>query len=164
MSFFIANSSRHDYEDEADVAAKSNGEGKPDTKSNNDEDMLCWQTEAAAIIQDVKDHVSFIGISPHLSNEANRIYLNVRTLEGDTYCIAASNQGFCILSRTFDVTDGDDSDEWFEINSTSSDETLDEEGRRCKYFETMYSLLDYISPMYVMSFGSNLCEKLQKLL
>lgn len=137
-------------------------------ESDTDEDVdgnskkLCWRAEAAAIIQDVQDHVNLIEISENLNNQPNCIYLNVRILEGDTYCILASNKGFCILSRTFDTIDENYVDS---LNNDNCSETSDDENgeQRRVYYETIYSLLDRISPLYVKSFASNLCTKLHLL-
>lgn len=143
-----------------------NGDSIGSVHSEGNDEILCWQTEAAAIIQDVQDHVNLIDISNHLNNQSSCIYLNVRTLEGDTYCIEASNQGFCILSRTFDVIDKNYIDKWNDDDVETGDSDVDDENGiniRHKYYETIYSLLDRISPLYVRSFGSTLCAKLHLL-
>lgn len=70
------------------------------------------------------------------------MYLNVKTQENDTYCVELSVQGFRIVGRTYDT-----------IDDTS----------QSKYYETIYTLLDQVSPKYRNSFGDTLLRKLENL-
>ena len=113
--------------------------------SNQDERVLCgdeWRVEALAVIHDVRDHVSEIVIADgSVNNDQLLIHLNVTTKEMNRYCIELTAQGFRVVGRDYNATD---------INSE-------------EYFETPYSLLDKLSPMYRQAFGDSLVSKLMEL-
>uniref|UniRef100_A0A1A9WHB1 GSKIP domain-containing protein n=1 Tax=Glossina brevipalpis TaxID=37001 RepID=A0A1A9WHB1_9MUSC len=111
----------------------------------NDEHLINWVEEAAAIINDVKAHVAEISISSKLPSTESKIYLNLRTFEGDTYCIHVSSVGFRIVSQTYDSID---------------DDKIVPFADKGDVFETPHALLDKISPGYVNSFGNQLCKQL----
>ncbi|XP_063982038.1 GSK3-beta interaction protein [Diachasmimorpha longicaudata] len=100
-----------------------------------------WRIEAQAIINDVRCHVKDIKISETLKSTNSSIHLNVTTLEDLRFCIQVSLEGFKITGNDHDV-----------ITNTEA-----------QVFETPYSLLDSISPMYRESFGHCLTAKLNKL-
>lgn len=100
-----------------------------------------WESEAEAIINDVKDHVKELKISEKIKSTNRFIYLNLRTIENKDFCIELSAQGFRIVGYNFNE------------NNTDSNE----------YFETPYSLLNSISPKFKESFGNALLEKLRDL-
>ncbi|XP_046747507.1 GSK3-beta interaction protein [Diprion similis] len=100
-----------------------------------------WKLQAEAVTADVKCHVKELKLSDKLPNTNNRVYLNLTTLEDVKYCIELSPLGFCIVDTTYDS----------DLN------------REAKYYETPYSLLNYISPGYTRSFGLLLHEKLDKI-
>lgn len=130
-------------------------------KRHEGENIICWQEEALAIIQDVEAHVAYIGVSEQLESKASCIYLNVRTLEGDTYCVSASKQGFAIKSKQFDTIDAEQPG----IEGKTSDvvSSQHKDNTSIIHYETIYSLINHVSPMYVNSFGTELCAKLQQL-
>lgn len=99
-----------------------------------------WKLEAAAVINDVKNHVQQITIST-LDGADEFIYLNLTTLEGQDYCIQMSKIGFSITDVRHDSST---------IEAT-------------EYFETPYALLDSISPKYRESFAHKLIESLTAL-
>lgn len=99
-----------------------------------------WKIETAAVIKDIKNHVTSAGISL-LDGSDDCIYFNITTLEGNKYCIQMSKAGFMIADTCHD-------------SSTSVSED---------YFETPYALLDKISPMYRQSFASKLIASLSAL-
>lgn len=111
--------------------------------SDNGEEIINWQEEATAIINDVKTHVAEIDISKLPSNESH-IYMNISTFEGAKYCIHVSSMGFRVVSEMYDTIDEDKT------------EMVNEE----EVYETPYALLDKISPRYVESFGNQLCKQL----
>ncbi|XP_067647280.1 GSK3-beta interaction protein-like isoform X2 [Eurosta solidaginis] len=113
---------------------------------NNDEEVINWEEEAAAIIRDVNPHVALIEISRQLPSNENKVYLNVRTIERNDYCVQVSGIGFRIVSNVFDTINADKG----EANENVDDEV----------YETPYALLDKISPSYVESFGNQLCRQL----
>lgn len=108
------------------------------------EPILEWQDEAAAIIKDVGKHVKDIRISTALESSKSEIYLNVTTLEEETFCIRISTEGFQIVGHSYDTV------ELIENTSVT--------------YETPYALLNDISARYVDSFGNGLTAALEKLL
>ncbi|XP_024938472.1 GSK3-beta interaction protein [Cephus cinctus] len=100
-----------------------------------------WKNEAQAVINDVKRHVRDIGLSEKLRSTNSFIYLNLTTLEGFKYCVELSGAGFTIVGNQHDDTSN----------------------RGNERFETPYSLLNYVSPLYENSFGNLLFDKLKEL-
>jgi hypothetical protein len=98
-----------------------------------------WKTEAAAVIQDIQEHVRNIVISDRIRSTNQCIYLNVTTVEGVQYCIELSSSGFRIAGHAYD----------------------DKTELSNRYFETPYALLNHISPSYTISFGNSLLKKLE---
>lgn len=97
-----------------------------------------WREEAKSVINDVKNHVQSIEISQLASND-RFIYVNLTTLENETYCIELSSSGFRIVGISHD------------LNNIDSDE----------YYETPYSLLSKISASFYQSFADELINKLK---
>lgn len=116
---------------------------------DSDEDLLSWEDEAAAVIRDVKQHVKQIFISECLPSNSYEIYINIETLESSKYCIRSSGSGFQIAG------DGYDNKSIYEGVRQCDDEP--------EIFETPYSLLSSISPLYNSSFAQELQSKLQNL-
>ncbi|KAG8238001.1 hypothetical protein J437_LFUL017657 [Ladona fulva] len=100
-----------------------------------------WKEEAAAVVQDVKDHLKEIRVSEILRGNEREIHFNLTTLEENTFCVQLSSSGFRIVSRSYDT------------NSISDGPS----------FETPYSLLNSISEKFKESFGHALEAKLQAL-
>ncbi|XP_014089301.1 GSK3-beta interaction protein [Bactrocera oleae] len=112
---------------------------------NDDEEVINWEEEAAAIIKDVNPHVALIEISREIPSNVSKVYLNVRTIEGRDYCVQVSSIGFRVVANEFNSIDD------------GKEETNEEEE---VVYETPYALLDKISPSYVESFGNQLCKQL----
>ncbi|XP_038072380.1 GSK3-beta interaction protein-like [Patiria miniata] len=110
--------------------------------STPDSDVKLLKIEAKSAVNEVKFAVKHVEISEKLSNTDEQAYLNVKTKEGDEFCVELTVQGFRIVGTSFDRID--DSDE-----ST--------------YYETIYALLDKHSPQYRLTFGETLADKLQLL-
>lgn len=106
-----------------------------DTETEN------WIEEAKGVINDIKLHVTDVHICEVLKSRNQKIYLNLVTLESNTFCIEISANGFRVVGKHFD------------------EKLLDEE----KYYETPYSLLSAISPGFHKSFGDALLTKLSAL-
>ncbi|XP_017785868.1 PREDICTED: GSK3-beta interaction protein-like [Nicrophorus vespilloides] len=102
-----------------------------------------WKLEAQAVINDIKEHVVRVEISEVLQSSDRRIFLNLTTLEERDYCVELSGSGFRVVAERHD-----------EISSSSRPETEEE------HFETPYSLLNSLSPMFGQSFGDALMAKL----
>lgn len=100
-----------------------------------------WRLEAQAVIDDVKNHVRSFTVSEKLQSTNQSIYLNLTTLEDLKFCVELSGNGFSITGKQHDDTSG------------KGDE----------YFETPYSLLNFVSPQYRHSFANSLLEKLNQL-
>lgn len=114
-----------------------------DDDKDQGEQIINWEDEATAIINDVRTHVAEIDTSKKLPSNESHIYLNIRTFEGAAYCVHASGMGFRVVSEIYDTIDEDK-------------EEINEE----EVYETPYALLDKISPRYVESFGNQLCKQL----
>lgn len=97
------------------------------------------QHEANYVKQDISFAVEFVDISTVLPYEEEVVYLNLETKEREKYCIELTSQGFHIVGRKYD---------------TIEDENATE------YYETIYALLDSISPQYRQLFGESLVAKL----
>lgn len=97
-----------------------------------------WKVEANAVINDIKNYVTEIALSEKIQSTNQRIVLNLTTLEKECYCIELSGSGFRIIGEGYD-------------SSTVNDEV---------YYETPYSLLNKISPLFIESFGAALLNKL----
>lgn len=100
-----------------------------------------WKFEAEAVINDIKEHVIYIKISEVIQSSDAFIYLNVKTIEDEIFCIQLSAQGFKVVGNTAD-----------QINVDFD-----------KYFETPYALLNEISPKFEESFANALFNKLNNL-
>lgn len=55
--------------------------------------------EAQEALKEISFAVSHVEISPDLPQGAEKVYLNVKTQEGDTYCVELSVQGFRVSWR-----------------------------------------------------------------
>lgn len=103
-----------------------------------------WRVEARAVMRDVRVHVLDIDLchSPSLTSTNRGIYFNLTTLEGRAFCVRLSAQGFQIVGERHDCAD---------IEKEES-----------PFFETIYALLDSVSPDYKVSFANTLIDKLQE--
>jgi len=113
-----------------------------------------WTEEAQAVIQDVKSHVKTIQLSDKLNQNntnSSQIYFNITTLEGQNLTVKLNSQGFAIVSLG-------SHDNVIEIEDSAATEETEQ-----NYFETPYSLLDFISPEYRQSFTQDLFQKLNNL-
>lgn len=104
--------------------------------------IIEWQSEAAAIIRDVQNHVREIVVSKRLPSERTQIFLNVTTLEAARLCVRISCEGFQVVGRQYDVNDSVEA----------------------AIYETPYALLNAVSGSYTQSFGDELTRKLSGLL
>lgn len=103
-------------------------------------DENSWKLEAGSVIRDIKNHVKSVAISQTLQCTNHRIFLNLETLESRKVCVEICANGFRIVGNEFDNADLDKMD----------------------YYETPYSLLNTISPMFSESFRDELMEKLAR--
>jgi hypothetical protein len=105
------------------------------------------EIEAISAVKEVAAFVQSICISEVLSRTTDLIFLNLHTLEGDTYCIELTQRGWRVCSNREDCMNGDF-------------RKLDFHSR---YFETIYQLLDVISPLYREQYANALTAKLNQL-
>ncbi|XP_043471254.1 GSK3-beta interaction protein [Leptopilina heterotoma] len=114
-------------------------------KMNPDERVLDaeqWKLEAQSVINDVKNHVTDFVLSEKFQSTNTEIFLNLTTLENLKFCVKLTAAGFCVVGNQHD-------------DMSNNMNTM--------YFETPYSLLDFLSPMYRNSFGNSLLNKLNLL-
>lgn len=100
--------------------------------------------EVEFLINDIGFAVNSISLSKTLSQTSNTVYLNIETKDEEVFTVRLTLQGFQVVSHENDK---------------------DENGS-VKYpvaYETIYSLLENISPSYVSLFGKALTEKLEAL-
>ena len=97
------------------------------------------QFEAEYVKQDIRFAVEYIDISSSLPYKEDVVYLNLETKEKEKYCIELTSQGFHIISQKFDTVENEENG---------------------IYYETIYALLDSISPQYRQLFGESLAAKL----
>ncbi|RWS12915.1 GSK3-beta interaction protein-like protein [Dinothrombium tinctorium] len=105
-----------------------------------------WQEDGEAIIADVQPHVHRIELSKNLVSDEHCVYFNLETKENNRYTIVMTVRGFKICANEFETIDEQYEDENYEM-----------------YYETIYALLDTVSPKYRECFGSALIDKLSKL-
>ncbi|KAF7704372.1 GSK3-beta interaction protein isoform X2 [Silurus meridionalis] len=98
--------------------------------------------EAEAIVSDVHFAVSNMFVSKTLTNGLDLAFINVETREGKRYCLELSEAGLRVVGHTFDQVDA---------------------GLSTQYHETVYSLLDSLSPGYREAFGNALLQRLERL-
>lgn len=109
--------------------------------STDDQNLL---NEVDYHIKDIGFAVNSISLSTKLPQQPHHVFMNIETKESEKFTIQLNNAGFKVVSHEFD---------------------LDQSGS-AKYpitYETIYALLQEISPSYVNSFGNALSAKLQNL-
>lgn len=102
-----------------------------------------------AVINDVSSFVNSLSISEKLPCNESGIHFNLETKESKRYTVELSTAGFRISGHAFDALD--DNDSYGDCVST------------CRPYETIYALLDAVSPAYRQSFSSALAAKLSQL-
>ncbi|XP_076445460.1 GSK3B-interacting protein-like [Babylonia areolata] len=108
-----------------------------------DEEEHTLKIEAEEVVKEVAFAVNFVEVSKVLPITDVLVYLNLCTKENDNFCVELSVQGFRVVGGQHDTVEGD---------STWS-----------RHYETIYSLLDAVSPGYRNSFSETLMAKLQSL-
>ncbi|XP_072546528.1 GSK3-beta interaction protein isoform X1 [Salminus brasiliensis] len=98
--------------------------------------------EAEAVVNDVLFAVTDMQVSQTLSSGLDVAYINVETREGNRYCLELTEAGLRVVGYSFDQVD---------------------EGLSTQYHETVYSLLDSLSPGYREAFGNALLQRLERL-
>lgn len=115
-----------------------------DDEQDDLQDLNNWESEAEAIIRDVKQHLAEIFVSKKIPSSRSQIILNLTTLEQYRFCVRVSGEGFRVVGKEHD--------------KQLPDDELDTET-----FDTPYALLGQISEGYTNSFGNCLSNALKKL-
>ncbi|XP_020775431.1 GSK3-beta interaction protein [Boleophthalmus pectinirostris] len=116
--------------------------------SSSDEDCIDlggvkdMRLEAEAIVNDVLFAVAQMHVSHCLNCALDVAYINVETKERNQYCLELTEAGLRVVGYAFDQVNED-------VNT--------------QYHETVYSLLDSLSPGYREAFGNALLQRLERL-
>ncbi|VDP61765.1 unnamed protein product [Heligmosomoides polygyrus] len=105
------------------------------------------EEEAMAAVREFSFAVQSVCISEMLPRTSELLFLNLTTLEQTTYCIELTAKGWRIASNRADCMNGD----FRQLHVHT------------QYFESLYQLLDSISPMYRDRFGGQLINRLNDL-
>ncbi|EFO14021.1 hypothetical protein LOAG_14504 [Loa loa] len=102
------------------------------------------EKEAVAAIREVGFAVRMISLPEALPRTADLIFMNLITLEDRTYCIELTQRGWRVASDRHDSMNGD----YRQLDLHT------------RYFETIYQLLNVISPEFRNQFATKLSNKL----
>uniref|UniRef100_A0A3P8UFI5 Gsk3b interacting protein n=1 Tax=Cynoglossus semilaevis TaxID=244447 RepID=A0A3P8UFI5_CYNSE len=105
-------------------------------------DVKDMRLEAEAVVNDVLFAVTQMYVSQNLASALDVAYINVETREGNRYCLELTEAGLRVVGYAFD-----------QVNEDLSNQ----------YHETVYSLLDTLSPGYREAFGNALLQRLESL-
>lgn len=105
-------------------------------------DMKDMQLEAEAVVNDVLFAVNTMFVSKSLPCADDVAYINVETKERNRYCLELTEAGLRVVGYAFDQV---------------------EDHLQTPYHETVYSLLDTLSPAYREAFGNALLQRLEAL-
>ncbi|XP_075387720.1 GSK3B-interacting protein isoform X2 [Tenrec ecaudatus] len=101
-------------------------------------DVKDMRLEAEAVVSDVLFAVNSMRVSRSLRCADDMAYINVETREGSRYCLELTE----VVGYAFDQVD---------------------DNIQTPYHETVYSLLDTLSPAYREAFGNALLQRLEAL-
>lgn len=99
-----------------------------------------WREEALAIISDIQADVREVKISDSIAIDEEGVHLNLKTLDGESFCIKLSGAGFSVVGHAYDTCD-----------------------QESPIYETPYALLSVISKLYTESFANRLSSALSGL-
>ncbi|CAL8286559.1 unnamed protein product [Lota lota] len=105
-------------------------------------DVKDMRLEADAVVSDVLFAVNEMYVSQSLGSALDVAYINVETREANRYCLELTEAGLRVVGYAFDQVNED-------LNT--------------QYHETVYSLLDTLSPGYREAFGNALLQRLERL-
>ncbi|CAJ0944685.1 unnamed protein product [Ranitomeya imitator] len=105
-------------------------------------DVKDMRMEAEAVVNDVLFAVANMFVSKNLPCAVDVAYINVEIKEGARYCLELTDAGLRVVGFAYDYVD---------------------EGCCSQYHETIYSLLDSLSPAYREAFGNALLRRLEAL-
>lgn len=131
-------------------------------------DVKDMRLEAEAVVNDVLFAVSQMHVSQSLNSTSDVAYINVETREGNRYCLELTEAGlrvratevFSVISMFISLmlkpTDSVQQVVGYAFNQVNEDLST-------QYHETVYSLLDKLSPGYREAFGNALLQRLESL-
>ncbi|GMS84738.1 hypothetical protein PENTCL1PPCAC_6913, partial [Pristionchus entomophagus] len=105
------------------------------------------EEEAVLALKEAAPSVKSISISEMLPRTSDLLFMNITTLEGQTYCIELCAKGYRVASARQDCMNGD----------------FRQLDLHTRYFESIYQLLDTLSPCHREKFASSLADKLANL-
>ncbi|XP_060611909.2 GSK3B-interacting protein isoform X1 [Anolis sagrei] len=105
-------------------------------------DVKDMRLEAEAVVNDVLFAVGNMFVSKSLPCAEDVAYINVETRERNRYCLELTEAGLRVVGYAFDQVD---------------------DSVQNPYHETVYSLLDSVSPAYREAFGNALLQRLEAL-
>ncbi|XP_036724490.1 GSK3B-interacting protein-like [Balaenoptera musculus] len=105
-------------------------------------DMKDMRLEAEAVVNDVLFAVNTMFVSKTLRCADDVAYINVETRERNRYCLELTEAGLRVVGYAFDQVD---------------------DHLQTPYHETVYSLLDTLSPAYREAFRNALLQRLEAL-
>ncbi|GMR57050.1 hypothetical protein PMAYCL1PPCAC_27245 [Pristionchus mayeri] len=112
--------------------------------SRGDSGCTSLELEAVAAIHELSFAVESICVSEMLPRTGDLLFVNVTTTEGQPYCLELTQKGWRITSIRSDCMIGD---------FTKLELFI-------KYYDSLYALLDDISPGYKQRFGERVAKKL----
>ncbi|KAJ6661829.1 hypothetical protein lerEdw1_013000 [Lerista edwardsae] len=125
-----------------DISNNTGIEDNSDFKDFEGTDVKDMRIEAEAVVNDVLFAVSNMFVSKSLPCAEDMAYINVETRERNRYCLELTEAGLRVVGYAFDQVD---------------------DGVQNPYHETVYSLLDSVSPAYREAFGNALLQRLEAL-
>ena len=105
-------------------------------------ESINFMQEAEWTKNEIGNYVDFVEISNILPKSLSCVFINLRTKERTEWCVRLSSEGYRIVGDGFD-----------RMNKES--ENL--------IYETVFSLMDHISPNYRASFNDELSQRLKGL-
>lgn len=137
-------------------------------------DVKDMRLEADAVVNDVLFAVSEMHVSQSLNNALDVAYINVETREGNRYCLELTEAGLRVRvnnARQLLIT-SHYLDLYFQLVLILTNSLKQVVGHAfnqvnqdlsTQYHETVYSLLDTLSPGYREAFGNALLQRLKRL-
>jgi hypothetical protein len=107
---------------------------------------LC--NEAERVVKEISFGVKCGSVSDKLERSDSLAYINIRTLEDETWCVELTTSGYMIVSNEFDT-----------IDENMRAKNLNNVYR----FETFEALMHTISPLFVKRFNDSVAAKLEQL-
>lgn len=125
-----------------ELTNNTESEEDSDYRDFEEADVKDMRLEAEAVVNDVLFAVSNMFVSKTLPCAEDVAYINVETRERGRYCVELTDSGLRVVAYDFDQTD---------------------DSLQNPYHETVYSLLDTLSPAYREVFGNALLQRLEAL-